>query len=106
MDSWHLYLIRAGDGSLYTGIAKDVERRLAEHVCAAGKGAKYLRGRGPFELAFRTRIGSHTLALKAENRIKRLTKTRKESLIADNPKRSRLLEFLAIETPEQDEAER
>ncbi len=106
MDAWHLYLIRAGDGSLYTGIAKDVERRLAEHEGVAGKGAKYLRGRGPFELAFRTRVGSHTLALKAENRIKRLTKTRKEALIADNPQASRLLEFLAIDMREPDEAKR
>ncbi len=106
MDPWHLYLIRTGDGSLYTGIAKDVERRMAEHEGVSGKGAKYLRGRGPFELAFRTRIGSHTLALKAENRIKRLTKTRKEALIADNPQRARLLEFLAIDTREPEEAKR
>ena len=46
--SWKVYILRCGDGSLYTGIAVDVEHRLAVH--RSGKGAKYTRGRGPLEL--------------------------------------------------------
>ena len=44
---WHLYLVRTREGDLYTGIAKDVERRIAEHERPGARGAKYLRGRGP-----------------------------------------------------------
>ena len=47
---WFVYLLRCGDGSLYCGITDDVSRRLEAH--AAGKGAKYTRGRGPLELVY------------------------------------------------------
>ena len=57
-----------------------VERRLAEH--RAGKGAKYLRGRGPLELAYSRPIGDRAAASREEARIKRLSKTTKEALIA------------------------
>jgi putative endonuclease len=77
---WYLYIIRCGDGSLYTGITTDVARRLVAHQ--AGTGAKYLRGRGPLTLAFEARIGSKALALKAERRVKALPKARKEQLVA------------------------
>lgn len=77
---WYLYIIRCRDGSLYTGIATDVDKRLAVH--RAGKGAKYLRGRGPLTLVYRTRIGAKALALKAERRVKALPKTKKEQLVA------------------------
>ena len=76
---WHVYLIRCGDGSLYTGITTDVERRLAEH--RAGKGAKYLRGRGPLELAYSRPIGDRAAASREEARIKRLSKAAKETLV-------------------------
>ena len=76
---WHVYLIRCADGSLYTGITTDVERRLAEH--RAGKGAKYLRGRGPLELAYSRPIGDRAAASREEARIKRLSKAAKETLI-------------------------
>ncbi len=55
MKRWYLYLVRCGDGTLYTGISTDVGRRLAEH--RAGKGARYLRGRGPLSLARKVRVG-------------------------------------------------
>jgi putative endonuclease len=78
---WHLYIVRCGDGSLYTGIATDVARRLAEHRENSGKGAKYLRGRGRLRLVFQKAIGSRGLAMRVENRIKKLPKARKEALI-------------------------
>ncbi len=78
-NEWFLYMIRSRDGHLYTGISTDVERRLAEHQ--SGKGAKYLRGKGPLQLVFQQKIGSRSAALKAEDCIKRLPKSAKEELV-------------------------
>ena len=68
---WSLYLVRCADGSLYTGISTDVERRLREHSNGV-RGAKFLRGRGPLTLAFEYRIGDRSLASRIEHRVKRL----------------------------------
>ncbi|MDQ6986680.1 MAG: GIY-YIG nuclease family protein [Mariprofundaceae bacterium] len=77
--TWFLYLVRCRDNTLYTGISTDVERRFAEHK--AGKGAKYLRGKGSLELVYQQEIGRHSDALKAELHIKKLSKTAKERMI-------------------------
>ncbi len=79
METWSLYLVRCGDGSLYTGIATDVARRFAEHQ--SGKGARYLRGRGPLELVYRHPVGNRSEALQLEHRVKRLSKQQKEHLV-------------------------
>ena len=79
---WSVYLLRCGNGALYTGIATDVSRRLVEHREAKGKGAKYLRGKGPLRLVFKKAIGARSLALSVEGFIKKLSKARKEALIA------------------------
>ena len=81
MAPWHVYIVRCRDGSLYTGIATDVRRRIAEHARRYGRGAKYLRGRGPLRLVFARVIGTRGLALRIESRIKKLPKARKEALI-------------------------
>ena len=78
---WYLYLIRCRDGSLYTGITKDVARRFSEHRENKGAGAKYLRGRGPLVLVFQKKLGSRRMALGVENKVKKLSKARKEELI-------------------------
>ena len=78
---WSVYLGRCGSGSLYTGIATDVARRLSDHRQAQGKGAKYLRGKGPLRLVFERNVGAKGLALSVEWRIKKLSKARKEALI-------------------------
>lgn len=75
---WKLYILRCRDGSLYTGITDDVERRLVAH--RAGKGAKYTRGRGPLELVYQEFCGSHSHALRRELEIKSLIKTQKIAL--------------------------
>ena len=98
MQQWHLYLIRTADGALYTGIATDVARRLAEH--RQGKGSKYLRSRVPLELVYQTPIGSGPQALRVEARIKKLSKADKEEIVATGPDRERLLEILAVPTSE------
>ncbi len=77
MTTWSVYLLRCADGSLYTGIATDVSRRLAEHA-EGDKGAKYLRGRGPLKLVFHQEIGDRSLATKIEQRVKRFRKEYKE----------------------------
>jgi putative endonuclease len=77
---WYLYLVRCKDGTLYTGISNDVARRLAAHD--GGRGARYLRGRGPLALARKLRVGSHGDALRLERRVKRLPRARKEKLVA------------------------
>jgi len=77
---WYLYLVRCGDGTIYTGISNDVSRRLLEH--RGGKGARYLRGRGPLFLARKIRVGAKSDALKMEWRAKRMTRGKKENLIA------------------------
>ena len=77
---WYLYILRCGDNTLYTGITVDVEKRFAAH--SAGRGAKYTRGRGPLELVYRERCGTHSDALKREYEINRLTGEQKLALIA------------------------
>jgi len=81
MSDWHLYLVRCRDGSLYTGITTDVARRFAEHQENNDAGAKYLRGRGPLVLVFQKKLGGRSLALGVENKVKKLSKARKEELI-------------------------
>lgn len=78
--TWYLYILRCGDGTLYTGIATDVEKRLQQH--RRGKGAKYTRGRSPLELVYREECGSHSDALKRECAVKALTRAQKESMIS------------------------
>ncbi len=81
MLNWYLYLVRCRDGSLYTGITTDVARRFAEHQGNGDAGAKYLRGRGPLVSAFQKKLGSRSLALGVESKVKKLSKARKEELI-------------------------
>ncbi len=76
---WFVYMLRCGDGSFYTGIAVDVEQRLAVH--RSGKGAKYTRGRGPLELIYTEECENHSQALKREWAIKALTREEKITLI-------------------------
>ena len=73
-------MLRCSDGSLYTGITTDVERRLREHA-GGNRGAKYLRGRTPFELVFSCFAGERDAAQKLERRIKRLRRSDKQRLI-------------------------
>lgn len=96
MGAWSVYVVRTGSGALYTGIAMDVDRRVGEH--GTQRGAKYLRGRGPLDLVYRSKIGDHGLALRVEHAVKRLSKLKKETLVAMGPSRSRLLRTLELTT--------
>ena len=81
MGEWYLYIIRMGNGHLYTGITTDVERRFAEHNGRGLKAAKSLRGRGPLTLVFSQEVGSRSTASKAEWAVKQLSKEDKEALV-------------------------
>jgi putative endonuclease len=80
MTRWYVYIIECRDGSLYTGIATDVERRYAAHV--AGKGARYTRSHPPSQLLARFEYPDRAGASKAEYAIKQLTPSRKRALCA------------------------
>ena len=77
--TWYLYILCCKDGTLYTGITTDVQKRFEAHQ--SGKGAKYTRGRGPLELVYRETCGTHSDALKREVAVKRLTREQKQALI-------------------------
>lgn len=78
--TWSLYILRCADGTLYTGIAVDVDNRLRMHE--SGRGAKYTRGRGPLSIVYRENCGTHSEALRRELAVKRLPREEKEKLIA------------------------
>ena len=79
--SWYVYILRCGDGSLYTGITDNVEKRLAAH--RAGKGAKYTRGRGPLELAYVEQQPDKPTALRRELAIKKQNRQKKLELMGE-----------------------
>jgi predicted GIY-YIG superfamily endonuclease len=72
-------MLRCGDGSLYTGIAKDIERRLEEH--RTGRASRYTRSHLPVTLVWLQETATWSGALAAERRIKALARARKEELV-------------------------
>lgn len=82
MRGWSVYIIRCGDGTLYTGITTEIARRLREHEGAGIAGAKYLRGRGPLRLVYSLSAADRAEALRIERRVKKLPRKKKEMLIA------------------------
>lgn len=74
-----VYILRCGDGSLYTGIAKNLERRLEQH--RAGKASRYTRSHLPVTVVWSRKVRSWSLALREERRIKALRKAEKEAIV-------------------------
>ena len=79
--AWYVYMLRCGDDTLYTGMTDDVEKRFAAH--AAGRGAKYTRGRGPLELVYTEELPDKSAALKREAAIKKLSRAQKLELCGE-----------------------
>lgn len=77
--AWTVYILRCGDGTLYTGCTNDLPQRLKAHQ--SGRGAKYTRSRPPVELAYREEAMDRSAALRREAAIKRLTRREKLALI-------------------------
>ena len=80
---WYVYILCCKDGSLYTGITDNVQKRLAAHRC--GKGAKYTKGRGPLTLHYVEQCQTKGDALSREYAIKALKLTEKQALISQEP---------------------
>ena len=76
---WTVYIIRCRDGSLYTGIAKDVRARVKQH--SEGRGATYTRTRLPIKLLYQQEGLTHSEALIREAQIKALPRSKKEEII-------------------------
>ena len=91
---WWVYMLRCGDGTLYTGTAVDVNRRAAAH--AGGKGAKYTRGRGPIAVVYREECPDKGAALRREAAIKKLKRPDKLNLIAAYTERRRNMKKAAF----------
>jgi predicted GIY-YIG superfamily endonuclease len=79
MARWFVYVLRCRDGSLYTGISTDVEKRVAVHN--AGKGARYTRPRLPVAVVHLERKRSRSTALKREAAIKSLSRAEKMNML-------------------------
>ncbi len=79
-NNWSVYIILADDGSFYTGISTDVDRRFSEHCGKAG-GAKYFNGRKPVEIVYQEDGHNRSTASRRELEIKRLNRLQKKSLI-------------------------
>ena len=80
-NKWFVYILRCGDGTLYTGITKDVARRCEQHN--AGTASRYTRSRLPVALVYQESQASRSLALKREAAIKAMSRREKESLIRE-----------------------
>lgn len=79
-NDWHLYVAECADGSYYTGIAKNVEKRIEAHN--SGKGAKYTSTHGPVKLIFQEPQTNYSAALRREYQVKTLPKNRKVQFVA------------------------
>ena len=78
---WFVYIVRCSDGSLYTGICKDVARRVEEHNSSGPLAANYTRARQPVKLVYREAADTRSTALKREYEIKQLTRQEKDELL-------------------------
>jgi putative endonuclease len=96
-ESFSLYILRCADDSLYTGITTDVERRVSEHE-SGRRGARYLRGKGPLEIVFCHAVGDRARASQLEYRVKQLSRSRKEALIAGHDRLEDLLPDQVVES--------
>jgi putative endonuclease len=79
--SYTLYIVCCADGTLYTGIATDVARRVLQHNGEKGRGARYTAARRPVRLVYQAPYPTRSAASIEEARIKKLTRTEKQRLI-------------------------
>jgi putative endonuclease len=87
MDCWYVYIVRCNDNTLYTGITKDLNRRLLEHN-SGPKGARYTRARRPVALVYCEQAASRSVATSRESHIKKLKISEKGQLVAQQEKTS------------------
>ena len=83
-DIWFVYMVRCSDGTLYTGITKDLDRRVEAHNFGKN-GARYTRSRRPVKLVFSEQVESKSAAARLEYQMKKLPLARKEALVKSSP---------------------
>ncbi|MFQ5756371.1 MAG: GIY-YIG nuclease family protein [Acidiferrobacterales bacterium] len=81
MSGWYVYMVRCSDDTLYTGISKNVGKRIKEHNYDNALGSRYTRPRRPVTLAYQEAARSRSQATQRERQIRRLTRKQKEALI-------------------------
>ena len=79
--SWSLYIVECADGSLYTGISVDVERRVRQHNGEGRDGARYTAKRRPVTLVYERLVGCVGNAMREEIKVKRMKRAEKLELI-------------------------
>ena len=82
--SWYIYMLRCADDSLYTGITRDLDRRLDEHNHDNRKGARYTRARRPVKLVYQEPCMDRAVASGREYQLKRLSRKQKLALLTSN----------------------
>ena len=85
MQEWCVYLLRCADGSLYTGIATDLQRRLRQHNGELAGGARYTRPRRPVELVWSEACEDRSAAARREAQVRKLPRVEKLKLVAAAP---------------------
>ena len=79
MKTWSVYILRCGDGTLYTGITNDLDKRIESH--SSGQGSKYTRSRLPVELVYQEQAENRSEATRREWEIKRLSREDKMKIV-------------------------
>jgi putative endonuclease len=79
---WHVYILHCADGTLYTGVARDLARRVGQHNGEQAGGPRYTRGRRPVELAWSAPAASRSVAQRREAAIKKMSRAQKLRLIS------------------------
>ncbi len=77
---WHVYMVRCSDGTLYTGITNDLEKRIEAHN-SGKEGARYTRSRRPVKLVYSEQVKSKSAAAKLEYQLKKLPRLKKDTLV-------------------------
>jgi putative endonuclease len=81
-DYWYTYMVRCSDHTLYSGIAKDPEKRLQEHNTGKN-GARYTRSRRPVQLVYQEKFTSRSAAARREHQLKQMSRAAKQQLMRD-----------------------
>ncbi len=81
MDAWYVYILECADGTLYTGVARDLDKRVRQHNGERAGGPKYTRGRRPVKVLWSATAASRSEAQQREAAIKSLSRGEKLSLV-------------------------
>ena len=92
-----MYILRCGNGALYTGVTTDVPRRVREHADQGRRCARFTRAFSPVELVYSCRVGAKRLAYRVEYGIKKLPREKKIMVVSENVSLAKLLAYLRIE---------